>query len=134
MYKRLTKTQFNKLKRHFSKISSFTDEFEDFKQNVVIKYKDSFLTFMEQDLKLGMIYLEYIYTDEKSRGKGHGFALYGKLIQAAKENGVARITLNIRYNNPESLALALKCGAKITGYCTYPNGMPGYELEITVNQ
>lgn len=134
MYKRLTKTQFNKLKRHFSKISSFTDKFEDFKQNVVIKYKDSFLTFMEQDLKLDMIYLEYIYTDEKSRGKGYGFILYNNLIKVAKENEVSRITLNIRYNNPESLALALKCGARITGYCAYPNGMPGYELEITVNQ
>ena len=59
------------------------------------------------------IHLEDLVVKEKMRGTGLGFALYSKIIQQGKEDGVRRIEWNVLDWNTPAIDFYEKSGAKI---------------------
>ena len=59
------------------------------------------------------IHLEDLIVKEKMRGSGLGFALYSKIIEQGKTDGVRRIEWNVLDWNTPAIDFYLKSGARI---------------------
>lgn len=59
------------------------------------------------------IHLEDLIVSEKMRGTGLGFALYSKIMEQGKKDGVRRIEWNVLDWNTPAVDFYLKSGAKV---------------------
>ncbi len=58
------------------------------------------------------VYIDDICVDEAARGQGVGRALYGHILEFAREKGAYNVTLNVWTCNPGAMAFYEKLGLK----------------------
>ena len=58
------------------------------------------------------LYVDDICVDEAARGRGVGRALYGRILECARERGCYNVTLNVWTCNPGAMAFYEKLGMR----------------------
>ena len=143
-YKKVTKQDWNLLKKVFPETCKSNFNKEIYKDWIIVKIKTfknqkdySFIIFNQTSLF--SYYILFIYVPEKDR-KIKTPELENKISQMLIDSCYIyctdnykpkrKITINchIRYPNITSLKFFLKQGFKVIDLCMYPNGTPGYEL------
>ncbi len=59
------------------------------------------------------LYIDDLCVDERYRGQGIGYCLYGHVLEYARTNGYYNVTLNVWACNPAAMRFYEKCGMKV---------------------